>query len=136
MAAVCGIPYLPCLLQYEADSSEPLLGKVEEFRFDGKRLLLRGWVLSTKSRIQVVDIRVDGESTASGPIRERADVAAAHPDVPHALYSGFNIDVIFEYLSPNEVIDFQIVALNDWSPVGCLYARHVPSTLAAQLGRD
>jgi hypothetical protein len=133
MAALCGIPYLPCMLEYEADGSEPLLGKIEEFRFDGKRLLLSGWILSAKSKIQVVDIRVDGETTAKGPIRERPDVAAAHPKIPHALYSGFKIDVIFEYLSPDEVIDFQIVGLNDWSPVGCLYARHVPSTLAAQL---
>jgi len=126
MAALCGIEFLPCMVQHEVEVRQKLLGNVERFCFDGKRLVLSGWLMHYERPIQVVDIRVDGETTAVSPIRVRTDVAHAYPQVPHALQSGFSIDVIFEYLSPQQPIEFEIVGLSDWSPVGLLTANHVP----------
>lgn len=132
IAALCGIRYLPCLVKQEELHQEQILGEVERLDFDGKRLLLQGWILHPEMPIEVVDIRVAHETTAQGHIRQRQDIAARFPHLPHAANSGFSIDVIFEYLSPDDHIVFEVVGLSDWIPVGKISGHHDPKSRLAR----
>jgi Sulfotransferase family len=51
---------------------------------------LRGWILGRSAPVKSVDALVDERQVASIPVTEqRADIAAAHPDVANASTSGF-----------------------------------------------
>jgi Sulfotransferase family len=52
-------------------------------------LEIEGWVVGSRFPIEAVELVHDGASLWRVPLTRRPDVAAAHPDAPHAERSGF-----------------------------------------------
>jgi hypothetical protein len=118
-ARLCGVSTLRCEVIDENLAGKHIDGVVEECSFARGRLTVSGWWLDPQCAVYNYELRLRGETIATGTPVRRADIARAHPEVLHAKQSGFAIDCPRQ-LSLDDVSDLLLVALQDIIPVGIL----------------
>ena len=107
-------------------------GAVEAFRFDGKRLEIRGWCVDPRLEIESFEVRHGDIVLAQVGVEGRADVAERFPEVPHAFRSGFAVEQACE-LPIEKATRFEVIPRSDWLPIGRITVPYLPSMFDAGL---
>jgi hypothetical protein len=117
MAALSGVEKLSGIIDIEPRVHDDLFGAVEQLEVRDDWLVVEGWLVHPTQTAGVVEVRVAGGTVATAPLYERADIADAFPDIPHARFSGFRIDRRCE-IPVDELHTLTFFALHDWLPIG------------------
>lgn len=133
-AKLFGIEEFPCELLREPDQLGQLKGRIEHFRFDGRRLVIHGWFLDAERPIQLAEARVRGRAIARVALIDRPDVKRLYPHIAHAERSGFIIDSPYE--APSEETVFDIVGISDWLPIGLISVPSASGTARSAGSRE
>lgn len=71
------------------------------------RLFIRGWILCSETATSALFFSLpDSEEVAASSI-ERSDVARAHPAIPHAVFSGFEVSIPLTRVEPGYRVQFR-----------------------------
>jgi hypothetical protein len=126
-AAIFGVPSLRCRVVREDYGH--IAGRVERFEWRDGVLHLHGWGVGSESAWQFVEVRVDGETISRSTAIERADVAEAFEQAPHARRAGFRLSAAVD-LASEGVRRIDLLPMADWLPVGRLRLHFAPAALA------
>ena len=124
-AALFGIEQLRCEVAQEDRHLNHIRGAIEDFSFDGRRLVIRGWCKKADRQIYAVEVRVGENTVGIGSATNAFDLKNTFGEAPYAERSYFEIDCEC-YLSTDEPTCFRILPLDDWLPVGEMVAWHLP----------
>jgi hypothetical protein len=125
------VPHLRCRVDYEDPRPAAVYGCLEEFSFNGERLVARGWCVTPQRVPESVEVRADGRTLARVGISFRNDVKSLLPTIPHAYRSGFVVDAPCN-LPPDEPQVFRFIPLSDWLPAGAMTVLHLPELRQAR----
>ena len=128
-AKLFGVPQLR-LEVVEEFEPQPIFGALEDLEFTGERLRVSGWCLHAENRVDLVEARLDRRyvvgntaTTYRRDIAHRFDYFAGH--------TGFEIDQELsagqrEIADTGRLTRFELVALEEWMPIGEISAFHLP----------
>jgi SAM-dependent methyltransferase len=131
-ARVFGVPQLRLEVMGEAEP-KPVLGELESLEFDGNRLSISGWAISSESRLDLIEATLRGGAVVGGTTTTlREDIARrfAHLGV-FSRRTGFELDKDLTAEARVEtakggLLRFRLVALQEWMPVGEIDAFYLP----------
>lgn len=124
-ARAFGVPTLRAELM-KSSTESAMRGAIDELEFEGERLRVRGWCASPEGAMEAVEIRARGLGELGvANLSHRPDIEEAFP---HMSYSG---TAGFEYEGnigrrDDRPLQFEVVGLRDWRPVGIVNARYLP----------
>jgi SAM-dependent methyltransferase len=124
-ARLCGIQKLPGQVISEDRQLKHVMGAIERFSFDGRKLMIRGWSIKPDQAVQIVDVRLDGKKVAVAGITLRPDIKLSFEKIPHAHRSGFVVDCD-THLPKDKFLCFNLLPLSAGLPVGKIVACYLP----------
>jgi SAM-dependent methyltransferase len=101
--------------------SNRVRGVFEEMDYTDGILTISGWMLVTRQPLHVIWVVIDRERRCQAQMRERGDLAAAFPFIPHARQAGFTASVPMS-LDADTLLDVELVAEVGGKPVGSMAA--------------
>jgi SAM-dependent methyltransferase len=126
-ARLFGIRELPCIVDQENRQLDHVRGTIEEFRFDGRRLVVRGWCTTKVDRgiIDAVEVRAGHRTIGRGSITNRSGANFPFGMSLQLERLDFQIDCEC-HLPTNEFIRFDILLLEEWLPRCAMVACYLP----------
>jgi len=117
--------YGPRLAPVDPSLKDRIRGVFEELDYRDGTLTVGGWMLLPRAPLDSISVVIDNKPAGQARMRERQDLAAAFPDMPHAAHAGFTASVpaSFDGEAP---ADISLVASVDGKPVGDMAAWYSP----------
>lgn len=124
-AKLHGVDRLRGEVIYEDPRPGHIRGCVEDFKFDGRRLFIRGWCVHPSRAIESIEVRVEETTVTRVGITPRPDVKERYGSIPHAKGSGFVVDCECT-LPADEPVLFKVLPLSSWLPAGAMAVYYLP----------
>ena len=125
-ARLFGIVHFPCIVEHENRQLSHVRGNIEDFSFDGRRLVIRGWCITGVDRhTDAVEVRVGQRTIGRSDITDRCGMKDSFGAALSTERLDFEIDCEC-CLPTNELIRFDILLLRDWVPVSAMVVSYRP----------
>lgn len=127
-ARLFGVERVPAeVVRADARAGE-LLAVLEHVSYDGARVELTGWCLSSDGALTQAQLTADGRWVANVELQRRDDVAARFPHLPQAGLCGFHFEGE-TWSERGTRIDFAVTAMHDWLPAGRIEMTYPTATM-------